>query len=135
MSFRDTALTTEAAWVGVWVRSRSHPTPKSWSGTVAVSPWHRISAAVLDDHGRIATVCRRLRYGLTWPGGLGALEIARPNYDGSPSNLPGNVCRRCADFSTFDAREVEIQVPDLDALADRVAQRLIDRQDEAKAAP
>lgn len=124
----DVPLTTEEAWVGLWVRRRSFPTPKSWAATVKVEPWHQVGPTGLDRNGRLATVCRRLRYGLMWPGGLGALEIARPN---GTDVLPGVICARCLSYRPMD--EIEEAIPDIDALADRVASRLIERAEASRA--
>lgn len=131
MSVFDVPLTTEEAWVGVWVRRRSFPTPRAWAATVQVEPWHLIGPTTLDKDGRIRTVCRRLRYGLHWPGGLGALEIARPN---GIDVLPGAICPRCIGYRPPED-EVEVPVGDLDSLADRVAQRLIERAEASRREP
>jgi hypothetical protein len=129
MSMFDVSLTTEEAWVGVWVRRRTFPTPRAWAATVKVEPWHLIGPMALDTHGRLRTVCRRLRYGLHWPGGLGALEISRPN---GIDVLPGAICPRCLVYRPPED-EVEEPIADLDALADRVASRLIERAEAIRA--
>ncbi len=131
MTYADVPLTTEKAWGdGVWVRHRTHPTPRSTSGRVTVEPWHLVASEPLDIHDRLATVCRKLRYGLMWPGGLGAFEVARPN---GHESLPGVVCSRCVNYRPVENAEHEVPITDIDLLADRVATRLVERAEEFRA--
>jgi hypothetical protein len=120
----DHPLLTEEAWVDVWLRTRSGPTPKG--SAVSVSVWHRVRD-LAGWAGRARTVCGYgPRNGFTWPNGGSRWEVARPQTYGT---LPGVVCPRCLALPATTEPDIEqeqvlLDELDLDDVAARVAERL-----------
>lgn len=131
------AILSADDWAGVWFRERTGPRPKQRPPRVEVGPWHRVTG-IEDGFRRPVAACLGPARSRTWPSGGLRWEVARPLaawYGDTPDHyLPGAVCPRCLAAAPDVEREVavaEVVVDPLDALVDRVLDRMRERA-EAK---